>query len=124
MSRRVIYADYLLSDHWKFTRELALDRAGRRCQCGLCPFATFYRHELADRFPRAWTRLEVHHLSYERLGHEAPDDLLVLCGHCHAAAHGLPLPQDAPGGPVPVPLREVMAGLPIFGRPGFEEFRQ
>ena len=44
--------------------------------------------------PHAY-RLEVHHLSYARLGRELPDDLIVLCPACHAIAHGL-VPTDEP----------------------------
>lgn len=32
-------------------------------------------------------RLEVHHLSYERLGHERSDDLITLCMFCHEDKH-------------------------------------
>jgi len=31
-------------------------------------------------------RLEVHHITYERLGNELPDDVRVLCHECHVAA--------------------------------------
>lgn len=87
-----------------------------RCQCGMCPFRSYYPHELAEMFPRALTRLEVHHLTYERLGCEAPDDLLVLCGRCHATFHGLPSPIDERGDPRPVSLADIIAGLPPFRR--------
>lgn len=114
MSRRIAYADYLLSDHWKLTRQLALQRAGNRCQCGQCPLASFYPHELREWFPRSYSRLEVHHLTYERLGAEVDDDLLVLCGWCHSRLHGLPVASEP--SPGPVPLSEVIAGLPPFRR--------
>jgi len=32
--------------------------------------------------------LEVHHNSYAHVGREAPEDLVVLCGECHATFHG------------------------------------
>lgn len=33
---------------------------------------------------------QVHHLTYERYGgDEEPDDLVLLCGTCHMAEHGL-----------------------------------
>lgn len=56
---------------WKARREEALDRRGRRCE--LC---------------RATSRLQVHHNTYERVGAELPDDLVVLCNACHARHHG------------------------------------
>ncbi|MGH2369964.1 MAG: hypothetical protein ACRDI2_17430 [Chloroflexota bacterium] len=30
---------------------------------------------------------EVHHLTYERLGDELPEDLAALCAPCHRGAH-------------------------------------
>ena len=30
---------------------------------------------------------EVHHLSYERVGRELPEDLVALCPGCHRRAH-------------------------------------
>lgn len=31
--------------------------------------------------------LEVHHITYENLGTEQPQDLVVLCGQCHEGRH-------------------------------------
>jgi hypothetical protein len=31
---------------------------------------------------------EVHHLTYDRLGHEDPADLIGLCRACHSFLHG------------------------------------
>lgn len=31
--------------------------------------------------------LEVHHLTYVRVGHELLDDLITLCKNCHNKAH-------------------------------------
>lgn len=59
--------EYLQSDHWKRTREAALQRADHRCQ--VCN--------------SSWETLDVHHRTYERVGHELPEDLLVLCRTCH-----------------------------------------
>jgi hypothetical protein len=71
--RQLPYPQYLLSRHWKITRQRALLRAGRQC------------HRCCSSY-----RLEVHHLTYENLGRELEDDLVVLCANCHADAHGLP----------------------------------
>jgi predicted HNH restriction endonuclease len=114
MSRRLPYADYLQSEHWRTTRKQALERAGHRCQCGMCPLASLYPHEIAENFPRSVSRLEVHHLTYERLGAEAPEDLLVLCGLCHRVVHGVAGAVDAFEDPGPIPLREVIARLGPF----------
>ncbi len=69
---RMRYADYLRTAHWRDVRAMAMLRAGRQCK----------RCESTDR------RLDVHHLSYDRLGREAESDLTVLCAVCHAIAHG------------------------------------
>lgn len=66
------YADYLLTPRWQMTRLRALIRAGRKCQ--LCS---------------SRERLNVHHNTYERLGHEADTDLFVLCKPCHERFHGV-----------------------------------
>ena len=68
--RRWQYRRYLRSSGWKRRRRAAVKRAGFRCErCG------------------CGGRLEVHHLTYERLGHERPGDLVALCRACHRQAH-------------------------------------
>lgn len=68
--RELSYAQYLRSRWWKSRREVALRMAGEQCQrCG------------------AGKELVVHHLSYERLGAELPQDLEVLCWSCHEVTH-------------------------------------
>ncbi len=66
------YEDYLQSDVWKRTRELALEYYGDKC-C-LCNSAD---------------NLNVHHRTYERKGNERLSDLIVLCRDCHATYHGV-----------------------------------
>jgi hypothetical protein len=34
-------------------------------------------------------RFDIHHLTYERYGHELPDDVLWICRGCHDRRHGL-----------------------------------
>ena len=64
------YSDYLKSPHWLATRKDAMNYHGHKCaDCG------------------ATGLLEVHHLTYERLGCEKMKDLLVLCGTCHRIRH-------------------------------------
>lgn len=65
------YAAYLRTPHWAAMRAAALAYAERRCQ--LC-----YSSEA----------VEVHHRTYERVGHERPADLTVLCAKCHERHHG------------------------------------
>jgi len=61
---------YMRSPAWKARRLAAIKRAGWRCEtCG--------RVDFDER------RYQVHHRSYDRLGCEAPRDLLALCKQCH-----------------------------------------
>lgn len=63
------YQVYMQSDEWQERRELALAKAGYCCErCGYDG------------------PLDVHHLTYERLGHEMPQDLEALCRACHMVA--------------------------------------
>ena len=79
------YLSYLKSKLWKKRRYAALERAKFKCEeCG----------------DTRW--LQVHHLTYERLGREHPKDLQVLCQGCHWIADALrknpnmKLPEDLP----------------------------
>jgi hypothetical protein len=64
------YSSYLQSQAWRIARNRALRMARFRCQ-------------------RCQSRvtLQVHHKTYERLGHERDDDLEVLCESCHHGHH-------------------------------------
>lgn len=80
VSARLSYADYLNTDHWRALRERKLLRSGRLCQSRpICIFEAY------DSEPR---KLDVHHLTYVRLGRELESDLIVLCRYCHANEHG------------------------------------
>lgn len=71
MNSPVNYASYLSSHAWKKTARKMREKAGFKCQlCG------------ANDKP-----LNVHHNSYERLGRERDDDLVVLCEPCHHRFH-------------------------------------
>jgi hypothetical protein len=66
-----------------------LVRALWRCQNPTCPddgIRWLTEPEIAEL--AVPYRLEVHHRTYERLGRERPEDLLVLCEKCHAVEHG------------------------------------
>ncbi len=69
--RAMDYDLYLQTDHWKETRQKALKAA--KYKCNKC---------------NKGKRLQVHHLSYIRRGHEHSKDLIVLCRACHAKVHG------------------------------------
>lgn len=65
------YSEYLETRHWRRIRLRALLRSGGFCQ-------------------QCWRQsqpLEVHHLSYDRLGCEEERDLQPLCEGCHILVH-------------------------------------
>lgn len=66
----VNYHEYLRSDRWQEIRQRKLLEVDFRCQ--LCN---------SDR------DLQLHHRTYERLGHEHMSDLTVLCATCHTLFH-------------------------------------
>lgn len=64
------YLSHLNSPAWKEIRRQAIEAAGFKCQdCDL-----------------AAVDLEVHHITYDRLGNEKAADLRVLCPPCHRKA--------------------------------------
>jgi hypothetical protein len=71
---RSAYQQYLQSPLWRSTRERRLHVAGNRCEFEGCG-RTF--------------GLEVHHVSYERLGRELDSDMEVVCRFHHLARHTL-----------------------------------
>lgn len=76
------YLDYLHSPTWRVRAAQIRGRADFHCEnCG------------RDDLP-----LEVHHLTYQHVGDESPEELLALCPPCHRRAHAdRPLPfVDAP----------------------------
>lgn len=67
------YFAYIQSPEWKAKRRQVLKRDGWACR-------------------KCWTtltyaKLEVHHLTYERLGNEDLRDLITLCEECHKETH-------------------------------------
>lgn len=77
------YDDYLKSEHWRETRirRLMLARIERDWELFGC------EHEGCGLFvpPQA---IDIHHLTYERLGNERMEDLKILCRSCHGVTHG------------------------------------
>jgi hypothetical protein len=69
-NRRVNYRDYIKSPAWKKKANAAKKRAGYRCQ-------------VCNRGKNEGARLDAHHRTYSRLGHEKPEDITVLCHECH-----------------------------------------
>lgn len=70
---KLSYAEYLETDHWKDVR--------RRFWASKMHDGSCYACARRDR------RLEVHHRSYKRIGHENLHDLCLMCRECHQRAH-------------------------------------
>ena len=63
---KVDYPRYLASREWRLKRKDVIDANDNLCyRCLSAPIQ------------------DVHHVTYERLGHEEPDDLIGLCRPCH-----------------------------------------
>lgn len=87
------YLSYIQSSYWFFKREEAFIYHGRKCKkCN------------------STKQLEVHHLTYRRLGHERMRDLMVLCKQCHNLLHAAldqVIPKRKPEF-TPIPMSERM----------------
>lgn len=70
VGRGIDYKAYLRSSRWLQLRGDMLETAGHRCQVCNRPGL-----------------LNVHHRTYERIGVESPEDLIVLCEPCHTLFH-------------------------------------
>lgn len=64
------YSEYLQTPHWKETRQRTLEADLNRC-----------------RVCNGDERLNAHHRTYSRRGHEAAEDLITLCASCHQIFH-------------------------------------
>ena len=70
------YAAYINSSKWKSLSTKIRNRDGNKCR-------------LCDALGTKERSLDVHHLTYVRLGKERHGDLVTLCQHCHAEQHKL-----------------------------------
>lgn len=68
------YNSYLQSDQWKQRARACYERAAWKCE--LCGMPVSQTHSI-----------QAHHLTYERVGHELPQDLIALCKTCHQRQH-------------------------------------
>jgi len=69
------YKRYIKSDAWKLKRLDAIKHHGQDCQqCG---------HFLPI------SMIQVHHITYKRLGKELMEDLMIVCKPCHEKIHGI-----------------------------------
>jgi hypothetical protein len=71
-SDKEVYSDYLNSEKWDRLKRLALERANYTCElCGA-------------------TYKAIHHVKYpKKYKNDHIDNLLVVCGKCHAKLHGI-----------------------------------
>lgn len=69
--RRIDYYEYIASAEWKQKADTAKKAAGYRCQ-------------VCNKSKDEGAMLDAHHRTYERLGHERPEDVTVLCRDCHS----------------------------------------
>lgn len=72
--KREAYELYINSEAWRIKRQGVLINPyyGRPHRCFVCSSPV---------------SLHVHHLTYERLGNENDDDLIILCSICHQEVH-------------------------------------
>lgn len=68
------YRSYLYSPHWRKFRLKAIEHYGNVCSwCGANDEKI---------------KMNVHHISYDNLGNETFEDVILLCPTCHSKAHG------------------------------------
>lgn len=87
------YGRYLATAEWRRRRDAKLRTAHWACEC--CG---------------AKRNLQVHHLTYERLGREWDQDLEVLCRDCHEREHVRQMHDDSTGRLYLKLARDVLAG--------------
>src|SRR5262249_7450162 len=80
--RAMDYSEYLQTPEWQATRKRILKRDRYTCQS--CSMTNVI--------------LNIHHLTYERLGCEDDQDLVTLCEDCHHELHEKvePVPVSLP----------------------------
>lgn len=82
--RSIPYQRYSMSQHWRQLREQLLQERGRRCQ--VCGFSRIEEPWIGSPdlpISHGDVPLQIHHLSYIRLGEELQRDLLVVCEPCN-----------------------------------------
>ncbi len=64
------YKDYLQTKHWRIKKDQY--KKEYECKCCMC---------------ESTKNLNLHHMTYENIGHENLNDLCYLCKDCHNALH-------------------------------------
>lgn len=66
----IVYSKYIVSESWKnFTKRFYKKN---KKECASCS---------------GKTEIDIHHMTYERLGHELMEDVVALCNDCHFSFH-------------------------------------
>jgi 5-methylcytosine-specific restriction endonuclease McrA len=75
--RQCKYEVYIDSKEWNIKRRNKLAEKDYTCErCGYCSYTSLVE-----------IPLDVHHKTYKNFGNESPEDLEVLCRHCHNKEH-------------------------------------
>lgn len=70
--RRADYSQYMKSAEWFHKRQQVILRSDGKCEAIGCTNEA----------------VEVHHMTYQRLGNENLEDLRAVCRECHRKIHG------------------------------------
>ena len=70
------YHEYINSPAWFERRRVHFRANDANTRCFVCNW-------------HGKSSLHVHHITYDRLGSEAPEDLVSLCRNCHAVVHDM-----------------------------------
>lgn len=81
------YYEYIQSEEWKQTKK-TLYKLYHKPRCYCCGYYTEAENKAGTPF-KIRRRIHVHHITYERLGEELIEDLILLCSRCHKAVHRL-----------------------------------
>lgn len=68
---KMFYGKYIHSKQWKVLKECVLEERGNFCEC--CDKET--------------DRLDLHHITYDHVGYESREEVLLLCRDCHKDIH-------------------------------------
>lgn len=80
--RSIPYSDYRMTIWWRRRRDAYEETVIRRLGMKDCEVCRIRGDTLRDDL-----RFHVHHITYDRLGDEQDDDLILLCSMCHNAIH-------------------------------------
>ncbi|UFW46275.1 MULTISPECIES: hypothetical protein [Bradyrhizobium] len=98
------YVAYITSAAWRNNPARLRELAAANYACRLCPNAA-----------ATGSRIEVHHRSYERLGHEIDGDVTALCSDCHLGVTSMLRARRYANSPIPeVSDTWVQVAKPLF----------